>query len=88
MHRTTIIVSAPNIDDLKLIPGLAHNPSHVYLDEIDIMAHISFEFDPLTVNAGDLLEQTMERFDIIKLEEDSRFQYCEIECVKEYPCEA
>ena len=87
MHRTTVKVSAPNIDDLKLIPSLAHNPSHVYLDEVDLMAHISFEFDPGVVNADDLLEMTMERIDIISLEEDPRFEHCNIESVNEYPCE-
>lgn len=88
MHRTTVTLSAPNIDDLQLIPDLVYASSYIFLDRVDIMAHISFEFDPAIVNADDLLESTMERFDIIKLQENPAFAHINIESVQEYPCEA
>lgn len=85
MHRTTIIVSAPNIDKLNLCRNLAYEPSHIYFDKVNMMIEFTFEFPD---EPDYLLEQTMERLDVVKLEEDPCFEGCEVECVKEYPCEA
>lgn len=82
MHRTSIKVSAPNIDKLELCRDLAYEPSHIWIDEVDMTIEFTFEFPD---KPDFLLEQTMERFDIVKLEEDPRFEGCEVECVKEYP---
>ena len=84
MHRVTIAVSAPNIHDLTICQELATN-AFVVLDEVDIMAYFTFEFAD---KPDYLLEQAMGQFDIVRLEEDPRFEHCNIESVKEYPCEA
>lgn len=85
MHRTSIKVSAPNIEKLNLISGLAHNPSNVWIDRPELTIEFTFEFPD---KPDYLLEQTMGRFDIVSLEEDPCFEGCEIESIKEYPCEA
>lgn len=88
MHRTTIKFSAPNPSDLQLCHELADHPRFTWIDNIDLMIEFTFEFEPSLFNAENLLELTMERIDVAKLEDDPRFNHINIEEIKEYPSEA
>ena len=85
MHRTSVKCSAPDVETLLLIQDLADDSSYVWINEVDLTIEFTFEFPD---KPDYLLEQTMDRFNIVALEEDPRFDGCELLSVKEYPCEA
>ena len=81
MNRTTVKVSAPP-EKLELFKELASDYAFAWIDRIKNTIEFTFEFPD---NPDYLLEQTMGCFDIVKLDEDPRFEGCEIESVNEYP---